>query len=108
NFAIVKPEEQEQIELRTVVEITCLVPTGLLDNAITSALVGLFLITLGGVVYRFRQQMYLYLAPVEKPLLIGLKKVVKYVRAESYDNIRLGKKGRFEKRSIKKADKKRK
>ncbi|MDD3647756.1 MAG: hypothetical protein PHS44_04640 [Candidatus Dojkabacteria bacterium] len=90
NFAIVKPEEQEQIELRTVVEITCLVPTGLLDNAITSALVGLFLITLGGVVYRFRWELYGYLAPVDDTVIAGARGVDRALNRMLYVMDRIG------------------
>ncbi|MBN2015291.1 hypothetical protein JW766_00460 [Candidatus Dojkabacteria bacterium] len=89
NHAIVKPRDQGQIELSTVVQIQCAgVTTGIFDKALTSVLIGLLLVMFGGVllkadsyVYRFVPQFNSY-----------IKKVIP------------SRKERFEKKAIKRVD----
>jgi hypothetical protein len=119
NLAVVKPEDQEPIELSTIVEITCLaIPTALFDKAVTTALLGLLLIITGGILIRTREYTYKYLYPVERVLTENLvarnvRKAISSTRSwisSTKENIQdrknLTKKERFEKKTVKKVEKK--
>ena len=118
NNAIIKPEEQDPIELKTAVRILCL-GTGFFDDAMTSILTGLFLVILGAVIYRFREYTYKYMGPVEEASsYVGLalrnsysksiqKTVVKLRKSfvKFKDKFKLSRKERFEKDTVERIDK---
>ncbi|MFC1780552.1 hypothetical protein ACFLY9_02565, partial [Patescibacteria group bacterium] len=90
NHAVVKPEDQDEIDLRTVVEIVCGVPTGVFDKAVTSVLLGLLFVMMGGVLLRTHKYTYKYIMPIEKLLQENIS-----------DKLKLTKKERFEKKAVK-------
>jgi hypothetical protein len=109
NHVIVKPEDQDAIDLRTVVEIVCGVPTGVFDKAVTSILLGLLFVMLGGVLLRTHKYTYKYVVPIERILkenylTRSVKRGIKYLREDVSDRMKLTKKERFEKKAVKKTE----
>ncbi len=104
NNAIVKPEDQDEIPLHTIVEIVCAVPTGVLSNAVTSALLGLLLIMLGIIALRMHVFTYKLLFPVEK-VINSIGEFVSNKKEKIADRFKLTKKERFEKETVKDIDK---
>lgn len=106
NDAIVKPENQDEIPLHTIVEIICAaVPTGIFNSAITSALIGLLFIMFGAVFLRMHNTTYKYLTPIEKTVLKA-KEFYSDIRERILDRFKLDKKARFEKDAVRKIEKK--
>jgi hypothetical protein len=100
NHAIVSPQDQDDITLETVSEITC-VPapeTGLFDNAIRNILIALLFIIIGGISLRIRDYTYKYFVPIESSVRNPLKALL--------ERRKLTKKERFEKRVVKEIEKK--
>jgi hypothetical protein len=110
NHAVVQPQGDEPINLETVVEITCLAPTGILDKALNALLMALMLIMIGFVGLRFQGEFAVLTGKITQfaPLTIVTKATRKFLRNVSYkiENLRSTKKERFERRTISKAEKK--
>jgi len=97
NHAIVQPEDQEAIHLETLVEIICLVPTGILDHAIVASVVALIFVIIGLISVRYQDTL---VAVVGKR--IGGLKVPRFLEGFKYT-----KKERFERRTVRGIEKKR-
>jgi len=113
NHAIVKPENQDAIELSTIVQVICLARTGLFNNAVTLSIVGLLFLIIGIVLFRLHEYTYIYLSPGEKFIIRvyknvrkGIRNGISEIKEGINDRLHLTKKERFEKKSIKKVEKK--
>ncbi|MBN2015289.1 hypothetical protein JW766_00450 [Candidatus Dojkabacteria bacterium] len=120
NHAVVKPRDEEPIELATVVSIQCAVGTGIFSSAVKDMLIGLILILLGLTMIRIHESTYKYLIPIEyayKESVIGLKNGVNMVRTECkavldkcktfvFERFKLTSKERFERKIVRRAEKK--
>lgn len=109
NHAVVQPEGDTPIILETVVEIMCL-GTGILDHAVNAMLAALVLIFLGFVSLRYHGEVALLFnktfgrTPVSSMRLVyknGLKRLHEFIR-----DLRVGRRERFERRVVRKTERK--
>lgn len=110
NFAIVETQTGQLPPLETVVEIMCLVPTGIFDQAVNAVVFALCLIILGLVGLRYQEQFGFIvdkgvLLGEKVPIFSGLSQVPRRV-AQILRNSKLSKKQKFEIEAVDKVEKK--
>jgi len=122
NHAVVKPEDHEPINLSTIVSAQCQ-NYGIFDSAINKGLIGLLLIIIGAILIRFREYTYRYLLPIGNafsfvtPVIDKSRNAVNNVSdiiknkfeefKDNYHESKLKGKEKFEKKTLKKFEKRR-
>lgn len=92
NVVTVTPEEGSPITAEHQVEGSCVPPTGVFDSAVTSGLIALLLITIGGLMLRYEQYFW---------KLLGVRDA-DWSISTAVKKFRVARKERFEKRMLKK------